>query len=176
MFIDGIVLFAFFLMAVYGYRKGFIHQVIALAATVCVVLFASPLAEIAEKVLANEFQIVLPGARLRFLLVGACGAVIFIFFSLVGAFVHKTLIRGIKFAEKTDRVLGMTVGIVECVVVVYVALCLVALGKDKVETYVPAAIPYLTASTVYRVIEENNALKELNVMDRVFVPAKLRKA
>ena len=68
MAIDIAALVIVFVWAVFGYRKGFARQLFGLLAIVCVVLFSTPMAQIAEHVLADEADITMPGARMRVVL------------------------------------------------------------------------------------------------------------
>ena len=151
MAIDIAALVIVFVWAVFGYRKGFARQLFGLLAIVCVVLFSTPMAQIAEHVLADEADITMPGARMRVVLTSTCAAFIFIAVSLVGVFLRHTLIKGIKPAEKTDHVLGMTLGIIESAIGIYVIMC------DK---YIPEAGIYLDQSAVYRTADAYNAVAE----------------
>ena len=65
MVLDGVLLAIVVVFGIYGYRKGFVSQAVGLAGLVVVVLFGAPLADIVERVLANEFSIVLPGRHFR---------------------------------------------------------------------------------------------------------------
>lgn len=159
MWIDVAAAAVVFVWAVFGYRKGFIRQLIGLLAIVCVVLFASPAADIAARVLADEADIAVPGARMRVLLVSACGAVIFVALSLTGMFLHRTLVKGIKPAEKTDRVLGMSLAVVQAVIAVYAVLCLCALGREKIDKYIPEFGAILDASMSYPSAASFNAFE-----------------
>lgn len=160
MAIDIAALVIVFVWAVFGYRKGFARQLFGLLAIVCVVLFSAPLAQIAEHVLADEADITMPGARMRIVLTSTCAAFIFISVSLVGIFLRHTLIKGIKPAEKTDHVLGMTLGIVESAIGIYVIMCVFAMARDKIDKYVPEAGVYLDQSAVYRTADAYNAVAE----------------
>lgn len=160
MAIDIAALVIVFVWAVFGYRKGFARQLFGLLAIVCVVLFSAPLAQIAEHVLADEADITMPGARMRIVLTSTCAAFIFISVSLVGAFLRHTLIKGIKPAEKTDHVLGMTLGIIESAIGIYVIMCVFAMARDKIDKYVPEAGVYLDQSAVYRTADDYNAVAE----------------
>lgn len=160
MAIDIAALVIVFVWAVFGYRKGFARQLFGLLAIVCVVLFSTPMAQIAEHVLADEADITMPGARMRIVLTSTCAAFIFIAVSLVGAFLRHTLIKGIKPAEKTDHVLGMTLGIIESAIGIYVIMCVFAMARDKIDKYVPEAGVYLDQSAVYRTADAYNAVAE----------------
>lgn len=160
MAIDIAALVIVFVWAVFGYRKGFARQLFGLLAIVCVVLFSAPLAQIAEHVLADEADITMPGARMRIVLTSTCAAFIFISVSLVGIFLRHTLIKGIKPAEKTDHVLGMTLGIIESAIGIYVIMCVFAMARDKIDKYVPEAGVYLDQSAVYRTADDYNAVAE----------------
>lgn len=160
MAIDIAALVIVFVWAVFGYRKGFARQLFGLLAIVCVVLFSAPLAQIAEHVLADEADITMPGARMRIVLTSTCAAFIFISVSLVGIFLRHTLIKGIKPAEKADHVLGMTLGIIESAIGIYVIMCVFAMARDKIDKYVPEAGVYLDQSAVYRTADAYNAVAE----------------
>lgn len=160
MAIDIAALVIVFVWAVFGYRKGFARQLFGLLAIVCVVLFSAPLAQIAEHVLADEADITMPGARMRIVLTSTCAAFIFISVSLVGIFLRHTLIKGIKPAEKTDHVLGMTLGIIESAIGIYVIMCVFAMARDKIDKYIPEASIYLDQSAVYRTADAYNAVAE----------------
>ena len=160
MAIDIAALVIVFVWAVFGYRKGFARQLFGLLAIVCVVLFSTPMAQIAEHVLADEADITMPGARMRVVLTSTCAAFIFIAVSLVGVFLRHTLIKGIKPAEKTDHVLGMTLGIIESAIGIYVIMCVFAMARDKIDKYIPEAGIYLDQSAVYRTADADNAVAE----------------
>lgn len=160
MAIDIAALVIVFVWAVFGYRKGFARQLFGLLAIVCVVLFSTPMAQIAEHVLADEADITMPGARMRVVLTSTCAAFIFIAVSLVGVFLRHTLIKGIKPAEKTDHVLGMTLGIIESAIGIYVIMCVFAMARDKIDKYIPEAGIYLDQSAVYRTADAYNAVAE----------------
>lgn len=160
MAIDIAALVIVFVWAVFGYRKGFARQLFGLLAIVCVVLFSTPMAQIAEHVLADEADITMPGARMRVVLTSTCAAFIFIAVSLVGVFLRHTLIKGIKPAEKTDHVLGMTLGIIESAIGIYVIMCVIAMARDKIDKYIPEAGIYLDQSAVYRTADAYNAVAE----------------
>lgn len=160
MAIDIAALVIVFVWAVFGYRKGFARQLFGLLAIVCVVLFSTPMAQIAEHVLADEADITMPGARMRVVLTSTCAAFIFIAVSLVGVFLRHTLIKGIKPAEKTDHVLGMTLGIIESAIGIYVIMCVFAMARDKIDKYIPEAGIYLDQSAVYRTADAYNAVAD----------------
>lgn len=160
MAIDIAALVIVFVWAVFGYRKGFARQLFGLLAIVCVVLFSTPMAQIAEHVLADEADITMPGARMRVVLTSTCAAFIFIAVSLVGVFLRHTLIKGIKPAEKTDHVLGMTLGIIESAIGIYVIMCVFAMARDKIDKYIPESGIYLDQSAVYRTADAYNAVAE----------------
>ena len=155
MAIDIAALVIVFVWAVFGYRKGFARQLFGLLAIVCVVLFSTPMAQIAD-----EADITMPGARMRVVLTSTCAAFIFIAVSLVGVFLRHTLIKGIKPAEKTDHVLGMTLGIIESAIGIYVIMCVFAMARDKIDKYIPEAGIYLDQSAVYRTADAYNAVAE----------------
>ena len=71
-----------------------------------------------------------------------------------------TLIKGIKPAEKTDHVLGMTLGIIESAIGIYVIMCVFAMARDKIDKYIPEAGIYLDQSAVYRTADAYNAVAE----------------
>lgn len=156
MVIDIGLLVVVFVWAVFGYRKGFMHQLIGLLALVCVVLFSTTLAQIAERILADEVGISMAGARMRILLTSTCAAIIYITISLVGAFLHQTLVKGIKPAEKTDRVLGMTLGILTSAIAIYVVMCALVLAREKIDKYLPEAGGSLDQSVVYQTAYDYN--------------------
>ena len=163
MVLDGVLLAIVVVFGIYGYRKGFVSQAVGLAGLVVVVLFGAPLADIVERVLANEFSIVLPGRHFRLLLVSCVCAVLYLLCSLVGHFLHQTLVRGIKLAEKTNHVVGAALGIVESLVGIYFVLGLASIGEGKIREYAPEVADVLVSSVTYRAVCENNVVDEFGI-------------
>lgn len=162
MHVDLVLLVIVLVMAVSGYRRGFLRQVFQLAGVVCVAVFSLPLCEIVEKILLNEYGIALPGHRLRMLLMVSCGSVIYILCHAIGRFLHKTLVKGIDFAEKTNRILGAVAGMLSSVVILYFILGIIASGFAKVTEYAPKFADLMNQSVAFQTVSRNNIVEQFD--------------
>lgn len=156
MFLDIILFAALIVWAVFGYRKGFVKQIFVLAGIVAVVFLGPPVSDIAQKVLQNEFGIVVAGRILHGLLFAGCSSLIYIIFYTIGYFLHDTLVKGIPVAERTNHILGATLGVLEAIFASYLILGVMAVGAAKIEEYAPAVHFGIKQSVAYQVVARNN--------------------
>ena len=170
MIIDIIIAVIIAVWAVYGYRKGFVRQLFTLIGILIVTFFSVPIAEIAEHVLADEFNIFLPSKHMEFLLISTTAACIYIIVFLIGKFMHDTLIKGIKPAEKTNHILGSVLAIIEACLAVYFILCLAANYHDKVQKYAPDVGNVLSESTCFNGVKEYNLLAQYHLFTKTQPP------
>ncbi|MBR4986137.1 MAG: CvpA family protein [Proteobacteria bacterium] len=167
MVLDIILVAVLIVWAVFGYRKGFIKQIFVLAGIVAVVFLAPPLSEIAQKVLQNEFGIVVAGRFLHGLLFAACSSLIYIVSYTIGYFLHDTLVKGIPVAERTNHVLGGTLGVLEAMTASYLILGVFAVGSAKIEEYAPAVYEGISESAAYRAVAGNNIFEHFDYFQPV---------
>lgn len=166
MLVDGILLAVTFVMAVYGYRKGFVHQCFMLIGVAMMMFFSAPLAGIVENILKNEYQIYLPTQHLRSLLAMGCGGFIFVMVSFVGNFLYKTLVKGIKPIESTNRILGAVLGLFSALLALYFILGVVATASDKLAAYAPDVSAAFERSVAYQSVERNNIVPQFEFFSR----------
>ena len=100
MALDIISLAVLFVWAVFGYRKGFIKQIFTLAGIILTILGAGALADLLELILTKDLGLII-GHNVRFFLISASAACIYIFCYALGRFLHNTLVKGIPIAEET---------------------------------------------------------------------------
>ncbi|MCL2325861.1 MAG: CvpA family protein [Proteobacteria bacterium] len=160
MFVDGFILFTLLVLGVYGYRKGFTRQIFALLGIVSVYAFAMPLAGVLEKILQNETSIQLHGPYAHVILLSVSAAVLYITCFCTGAFLRNTLVQGIRIAEKTDRIFGASLGIVQSTLMIFFILCLLSLLSEKVERYAPEVHQVLNQSHAYKMAHAFNFLTQ----------------
>lgn len=156
MILDIILGAVIFVWAVFGYRKGFIQQIFVFVGVLAVAFGSAPLADIAEKVISEEFDIILAGRYTKMFLLAGCSAVLFIVVTLIGRFLQETLVQGIPMAEKTNHVLGAIVGIICSVITVVFILGVCAAGHYKIEHYAPGIGQFLSKSTSYQIVLKDN--------------------
>ncbi len=156
MILDIILVAIIFIWAVFGYRKGFIRQIFVFVGILAVAFGSVPLADIAEKIISEEFEIVLTGRYVKMFLLAGCAAIIFIITTLVGRFLQETLVQGIPMAEKTNHILGAVIGIISSFIVVVFILSVCAVGHTKIEHYAPGFGQFLSKSTSYQIVLKNN--------------------
>lgn len=162
MILDIILVAVLFVWAVFGYRKGFIKQIFVLAGIIAVIFLGPPLSDIVQKVLQNEYGIVVAGRILHGLLFAGCSSLIYIVFYTIGYFLHDTLVKGIPLAERTNHILGATLGIFESVVASYLILGVFAVGASKIEEYAPAVHSGIKQSVAYQVVSGNNIFEHFD--------------
>lgn len=156
MILDIILTVIIFVWAVFGYRKGFIRQIFVFVGILAVAFGSAPLADIAERIICEEFDIVLTGRYIKMLLLAGCAATIFIVTTLVGRFLHETLVQGIPMAEKTNHVFGAVIGIVSSFITIVFVLSVCAVGHSKIEHYAPGVGQFLSQSPSYQIVLNNN--------------------
>ena len=166
MIIDIIIAVIVIVWAIYGYRKGFVRQLFTLAGILAVTFFSLPIAEIAEHILADEYNIFLPSRHMELILISTTAAAIYIIVFLIGRFFHETLVKGIKPAEKTDHILGMVLSIIESSLAVYFILCLAANYQDKVQKYAPKVNNVMCESICYTGVKDYNLLSQYHLFKR----------
>ena len=156
MILDIVLAAIIFVWAVFGYRKGFIRQIFVFIGILAVAFGSVPLADIAEKIISEEFEIVLTGRYVKMFLLAGCAATIFILTTLVGRFLQETLVQGIPMAEKTNHILGAVIGIKSSFIIVVFILSVCAVGHTKIEHYAPGFGQFLSKSTSYQIVLKNN--------------------
>ncbi len=159
MIIDIILLIIILVWAIFGYRKGFIKQLFTLAGVVLIIFFAAPIADIAQNVLAKEFDLILTGAYVKGGLLAASSALLYILAHVTGKFLHNTLVKGIPVAESTNHVLGATLGITEAVLVIFFVLSLISIGQNKINEYAPEVQSVISQSKAFQICDKNNLLR-----------------
>lgn len=162
MILDIILAAALFVWAVFGYRKGFIKQIFVLAGIIAVIFLGPPLSDIVLRVLQNEYGIVVAGRILHGLLFAGCSSLIYIVCYTIGYFLHDTLVKGIPLAERTNHILGATLGILESVVASYLILGVFSVGASKIEEYAPAVHSGIEQSVAYQVVSGNNIFEHFD--------------
>ena len=175
MYLDILILFIIFVWAVFGYRKGFIKRLLTLIGMILAIFFSAPAAAIIEDVCANEFHFILAPGNFKGLLLAATAAAIYLLCLGIGHFLHATLVKGIRLAEKTNHILGCVLSIVEATAAIYFILCLTATYLDKVEHYVPASHDVLASSVAFSTAKNNNILPHYNFIQRQQAPDTLFK-
>lgn len=158
MILDVILIAILLVWTIAGYRKGFVRQIFSLAGLVLMLFFARPLAEITAEILKNEADVDLLGLQFHAMLVAICASSIYICFYLLGLILHKTLIKGIKIAEKLDHVLGASLGFIQAFIVCYFALCLIDALESKIERYAPSVALKFSTSKSLKYMEGRNYL------------------
>ena len=166
MIIDIIIAAAILIMAVFGYRKGFLKQAFTLVGILLVTFASAPIAGIIEHILADEFNIVLAGKHLQLMLLSATAAIIYIICFCLGLFLHDTLVKGIEVAEKTNHILGTILSILETIFAVYFILGTTAAYQDKIEKYAPQCNQVLNESVVFPIVKNNNLLMKYSFFNR----------
>lgn len=159
MIVDVICLATLFVFAVFGYRKGFVKQIFALAGVAGVAFFSVPLAEIFEAILQKDMGFLLTGRFVRGGLLAASASLIYLFCHLVGRFLHDTLVKGIGFAESTNHILGTVLALIESAIALYFILCLTDTVQDRVKEYAPEVYNAVSQSTAFHIAQENNGLQ-----------------
>ena len=166
MIIDIIIAAAVLVMAVFGYRKGFLKQAFTLVGILLVTFASAPIAGIIEHILADEFDMVLTGKHLQLMLLSATAAIIYIICFCLGLFLHDTLVKGIEVAEKTNHILGTVLSILETMFAVYFILGTTAAYQDKIEKYTPQFNQVLNESVVFPIVKNNNLLMKYSFFNR----------
>ena len=163
MVIDIIVAAIVFVWAVFGYRKGFIRQAFALAGVVLMSLFAAPVANILSALINNELGVPLNSYYAKIGLLAASSCLIYLICIGIGRFLHDTLVKGIKMAEKTNHVLGMILGILESTVAIYFVLCILLIHIDRIGSYAPGFAQKITESHCGNVVANNNLVEQFEL-------------
>ena len=169
MILDIILIAALIVWAVFGYRKGFVKQIFVLAGIVAVVFLGPPVSDIAQKVLQNEFGIVVAGRILHGLLFAGCSSLIYIIFYTIGYFLHDTLVKGIPVAERTNHILGATLGVLEAIFASYLILGVMAVGSAKIKEYAPTFHAGVEQSVAYQVVARNNLYEHFDYFKPIFM-------
>ena len=145
MIIDIILASIIFVWAVIGYRKGFIHRAFALIGVIFVAAFSAPLANILNAIITIEFNIPLNEHYAKTALLAASACIIYIACYFLGRFLYNNLVKGIKLAEKTNKILGTILGIL-----------VICIHINKVETYIPPLAREIHQSYAGTFVSQNN--------------------
>lgn len=158
MILDVILIAILIVWTIAGYRKGFVRQIFSLAGLVLMLFFSKPMAELAADILKHEADIDLIGLHFHAMLVALSASCIYICFYLLGVTLHKTLVKGIKLAEKSDHVLGASLGFIQAFIVCYFSLCLIDGLETKIQRYAPNVAQRFSTSKCLKYMEGNNYL------------------
>ena len=165
MALDIVSLAVLFVWAVFGYRKGFIKQIFTLAGIILTILGAGALADLLELILTKDLGLII-GHNVRFFLISASAACIYIFCYALGRFLHNTLVKGIPIAEKTNHILGAVLGILQAALVIYFVLCIGNIIEKRIEEYSPGIHQFLTQSQAYQICSQNNLIENFDFFSR----------
>ena len=163
MIIDIILASIVFVWGVLGYRQGFIRRGFALAGIILVALFSAPVANILHAIITVEFNIPLNEYYAKTALLAAAACIIYVACFLIGKFLHNTLVKGIKIAEKTNHIFGTILGVVEAVVAIYFILGVAFIYIDKIDTYAPAVAKEFNQSHIGHFVSKNNFVKSFEL-------------
>lgn len=158
MILDVILIAILIVWTIAGYRKGFVRQIFSLAGLVLMLFFSRPMAELVADILKHEADIDLLGLHFHAMLVALSASCIYICFYLLGVTLHKTLVKGIKLAEKSDHVLGASLGFIQAFIVCYFSLCLIDGLETKIERYAPNVAQRFSTSKCLKYMEGKNYL------------------
>lgn len=160
MIIDILVASTLIVFGIWGLRRGLIRQIALIAAIVMGYMFASPVADILASVLTDHYDILMPPRYLHVLLVSISATAIFVIVTLIGGFLHKTLIRGIKPAEHINKAFGFTAGLLSAGFILYFILCLANCGSGWLTEYTPNLAKELEKSIAYGITQQFNLVEE----------------
>lgn len=165
MVLDIILIAVLFVWAVFGYRKGFIRQIFALAGIILTILGAGALADLLELILTKDVGLII-GHHMRGFLLAASAACIYITCYAIGRFLHNTLVKGIELAEKTNHILGMVLGIVQAALVIYFVLCVGHVIENRIQDHSTGIHQFMTQSRAYQVVSHNNVIENFDFFAR----------
>ncbi len=160
MVIDILAVVAIIVFGIWGARRGLLKQVAAVAAILLMYFFASPLADILCNIICDHSELSFPPRYLHVLLVAVSATAIFVIVTLIGGFLHRTLVTGIKPVETANRAFGFTLGMVLAATVIYFILCLANCGMGWIEGYAPSLGAEIQKSTAFGITKEFNIIEE----------------
>lgn len=160
MVIDIVILVFLIVFGVWGARRGLVKQIALLAAIVLMYFFASPIAEIFTAIVKDHSSLSIPERYIHTLLVSLSATAIFVVVNLLGGFLHKTLIQGIKPLENANKAFGFTLGVISCALVCYFVLCLANCAMGWIESYAPALSTEFKESVAFASTKQYNLIEE----------------
>ncbi len=160
MIIDIITLIAILVFGIWGARRGLLRQIALIASILLMFLFASPIADIFVKIIADNAQTTIPQRYIHIAMVSLVSTTIFVIVNLAGTFLHKTLVDGIKPAETANKAFGFTIGAISCALAIYFIICLASCAMGWIEAYAPSLAQSISSSTAYSITKEYNYLEE----------------
>ena len=160
MIIDILAVVTLIVFGIWGLRRGLVKQIALIAAIVLSFIFASPIADIFARIITDHSQITFPQRYLHVLLVSLTATAIFVIVTLIGAFLHKTLISGVKPAEHANKAFGFTAGLLSAGFILYFILCLANCGSGWIQEYAPDLEAELQNSISYSVTKSFNIIEE----------------
>ena len=160
MVIDILAVITLIVFGIWGLRRGLIKQIAVIAAIVLCYLFSSPIADIFANIITDHSEISFPPRYLHVLLVAITATTIFVVVTLVGAFLHKTLVSGIKPVEHANKAFGFTLGFLSAGLIIYFILCIANCGSGWIKEYAPSLLDELQNSVSYTITKNFNIVEE----------------
>ena len=159
MVIDIITVIILIVFGIWGLRRGLIKQIAVIAAIVLCYLFASPIADIFANIITDHSELSIPPRYLHVLLVSITATTIFVVVTLIGAFLHKTLVSGVKPVEHANKAFGFTLGFLSAGLIIYFILCIANCGSGWIKEYAPSLLDELQNSVSYGITKNFNIVE-----------------
>ncbi|MFA5625626.1 MAG: CvpA family protein [Bradymonadales bacterium] len=159
MVFDIIILLSILLAALQGYRKGFLRQAFVFFGIVLAFFYTKPLsAYLAERFFVGYDTFYNTRSYIAFITIVA--VLIVILSALLGAILQKTLIKGIVFADSTNKALGASLGIVVASIILFFIVCLFDVFKAPI-THSSPLFDGLYSSRSMQICEKYNPIPYL---------------